>query len=303
MRGTMNTFKTLLQREWLQHRFGWGLLALLPTAVVLLTMSFGQLQIEEPPDDPRVQAAMTMVAAFAGMGVQLLIVGLTSLIIVNGLARRDHADRSVEFWLSMPVAHAPSFAVPLLTHLVFAPMAALVVGLLGGLAVSLVVIGRIADTASWFALPWGLLLPAALALLARLALGLVLAVVWLSPLILAGVLLTAWLRRWGIVILAVGVGLGSALMDRLFGQPWPWLLLAGLTERAGRSLANAVGGEMSVDSAAELDAAIGTVPAWAANDAMAALSLLASPWLAGALAFSALCFWGLVHWRRGGAGV
>lgn len=299
----MNTFKTLLQREWLQHRFGWGLLALLPAAVVLLTMSFGQIQIEEPPDDPRVQAAVAMVATLAGMAVQLLIVGLTSLIIVTGLARRDHADRSVEFWLSMPTGHAPSFAVPLLTHLVLAPLAALAVGLLAGLATSLVVIGRIADTASWFALPWGLLLPAALALLARLALGVVLAVVWLSPLILAGVLLTAWLRRWGLVVLAVGVGVGSGLMDRLFGQPLPWLLLTGLTERAGRSLLNAGGQGMSVESAAELDAAIGTVPAWAATDAAAALGLLASPWLAGALAVSALCFWGLVRWRRNGAGV
>lgn len=298
----MNTLKTLLQREWLQHRFGWMLLALLPTGLGLLAMSFGQVQIDEPPDDPRAQAAVAMVAPMAAMGVHLLIVGVTSLIIVAGLARRDHADRSVEFWLSMPTAHAPSFAVPLLTHLVLVPLAALAVGLLSGLAVSLVLVARFVGVADWFALPWGLLLPAALALLARLALGVVLAVVWLSPLILAGVLLTAWLRRWGLVILAVGIGVGSGLMDRLFGQPLPWLLLTGLTERAGRSLINAGGQGMTVDNVEQLDAAIGLVPAWAAADAAAALAMLASPWLAGALVVSALCFWGLVRWRRAGAG-
>jgi ABC-2 type transport system permease protein len=298
----MNPLKTLLRREWLQHRFAWALLALLPIGLSLLTLSFGQIHLEEAPEDPRVHAALAAASTVGGMAVLLLILGLTSLIVVTGLARRDHADRSVEFWLSMPTAHAPSFAVPLLTHLVLVPLAALVVGLLGGLAVSFVLVGRVAGVGAWFALPWGLLLPAALAVLARLALGVLLAVVWLSPIILAGVLLTAWFRRWGLVILAVGVGLGSGLMDRLLGQPLPWLLLSGLAERAGRSLVNAGAHHLTADSATEVEQAVGLVPSWAAADAAAALSLLASPWLAGALAVSALCFWGLLRWRRAGAG-
>lgn len=298
----MNPLKTLLQREWLQHRFAWALLALLPIGLALLTLGVGQIRLEEAPDDPRVQAALAAASTVGGMAVLPLILGLTSLIVVTGLARRDHADRSVEFWLSMPTAHAPSFAVPLLTHLVLVPLAALVVGLLGGLAASFVLVGRVAGVDAWFALPWGLLLPAALAVLARLALGVLLAVVWLSPIILAGVLLTAWFRRWGLVILAVGVGLGSGLMDRLLGQPLPWLLLSGLAERAGRSLVNAGAHHLTADSVNEVEQAIGLVPRWAAADAAAALSLLASPWLAGALGVSALCFWGLLRWRRGGAG-
>lgn len=300
----MNTLTPLLQREWLQHRFAWALLALVPTALALLLFSFGQVELAEGerPDDPRVQAALAMAAAAGGMGVHLLIAVITSAIIVTGLARRDHGDRSVEFWLSLPTAHAPTFAVPLVTHLILVPLAALLIGLVGGLAISVVVVGRIASVDSWAALPWPALLAAATAVLGRLALGVVLATVWLSPLILAVVLLTAWFRRWGLVILAVGVGVGSGVMDKVFGHPFLWDLLSGLAERAGRAFFNAGAQNLTVETAEDLQAVLALVPAWAAADATAALAMLASPWLAGALAVAAGCFWGLTQWRRSGAG-
>lgn len=301
----MNTLTPLLQREWLQHRFAWALLALLPTALALLLFSFGQVNLGEgeAPDDPRVQAAAALAATLAGMGLHLVIALITSAIILTGLARRDHGDRSVEFWLSLPTAHAPTFAVPLLTHALLVPLAALAIGLVGGLAISFVLVGRIASIGAWAALPWPSLLAAALAVLGRLALGTVLAMVWLSPLILAVVLMTAWFRRWGLVILAVGVGLGSGVMDRFLGQPLPWQLLSGLAERAGRSFFNSGAQGLTIDSAEQLDGLIGHVPAWAAADAASALGMLASPWLVGTLAVSAACFWGLLRWRRAGAGV
>jgi ABC-2 type transport system permease protein len=301
----MNPLPTLIRREWLQHRFGWTLMAGLPLGLGLLLVAFGQVQVDSEEIEQAGAALPTMLALASIAASALLLFGiawLTSVILVTGLSRRDHADRSVEFWLSLPVGHVPSLAVPLGVHLILVPAAALLAGLLGGLAVSFVLVGRVAGVGAWFALPWGLLLPAALAVLARLALGVLLAVVWLSPIILAGVLLTAWFRRWGLVILAVGVGLGSGLMDRLLGQPLPWLLLSGLAERAGRSLVNAGAHHLTADSATEVEQAVGLVPSWAAADAAAALSLLASPWLAGALAVSALCFWGLLRWRRAGAG-
>jgi hypothetical protein len=40
------------------------------------------------------------------------VVGVTSLIITFGLARRDHADRSIEFWLSLPVGHTRAWPPP-----------------------------------------------------------------------------------------------------------------------------------------------------------------------------------------------
>ncbi len=300
----MNILTPLLQREWLQHRFAWALLAVVPTALALLLFSVGQVGLAEGerPDDPRVQAALAMAATAGSMGVHLLIALITSAIIVTGLARRDHGDRSVEFWLSLPTAHAPTFAVPLVTHLILVPLAALAIGLLGGLAISFVVVGRIASVDSWAALPWTALLAAATAVLGRLALGVVLAIVWLSPLILGVVLMTAWFRRWGLVILAVGVGVGSGVMDKVFGQPFLWHLLSGLAERAGRAFFNAGAQNLTVETAEDLGAVLALVPAWAAADAATALSMLASPWLAGALAVAATCFWGLTQWRRAGAG-
>jgi hypothetical protein len=300
----MNTLTPLLQREWLQHRFAWALLALLPTALALLLFSFGQVNLAEgePPDDRRVQAAAALAATVAGMALHLVIALITSAIILTGLARRDHGDRSVEFWLSLPTAHAPTFAVPLLTHAVLVPLAALAIGLVGGLAISFVLVGRIASVGAWAALPWPTLLAAALAVLGRLALGTVLAMVWLSPLILAVLLMTAWFRRWGLVILAVGVGLGSGVMDRFLGKPLPWQLLSGLAERAGRSFFDGGAQGLTIESTEQLDGLIGQVPAWVAADAGSALGMLASPWLLGTQAASAACIWGLVRWRRSGAG-
>jgi hypothetical protein len=55
-----------------------------------------------------------------------VILWVSSLIIVSGLARRDHGDRSNEFfWMSLPVGHGTSLAVPLAVHLLLVPAAVL----------------------------------------------------------------------------------------------------------------------------------------------------------------------------------
>lgn len=298
----MKHFFPLVQREWLQHRFGWALMALVPTTLALLLVSFGELQFD--PDDhvERLPAVLALAALAGGIGLHLAIFGLTALIIVSGIARRDHADRSIEFWLSLPTGHAESLSVPLIVHLLLAPLAALGAGLLGGMLVSLVLVGRVAGFGEWFALPWPGLIIGALAIMGRLAVGLVLALVWLSPLILAVVLLTAWFRRWGLVILAVGVGLGSVVLERFFGQPILSQLLGELIANAARSLANAGGGGFVVDRVEDLQGALGQIPRWALSDTGAALRLLVSPLLVGGLLVAGGCFAGLVQWRQRGAG-
>ena len=42
----------------------------------------------------------------------LSVMSLASAVILAGVARRDHADRSIEFWLSLPVGHGASLAAP-----------------------------------------------------------------------------------------------------------------------------------------------------------------------------------------------
>jgi hypothetical protein len=298
-----NPTLALVQREWLQHRFGWTLMLLVPAGLALLGFSFGQLQFDPNELNERLPVAVALASIGGAIGLHLVIWWLTSMIIVTGLARRDHGDRSIEFWLSLPVGHVRSLAVPLGVHLLLAPAVAMLAGLLAGLAVSLVVVSRVAGFEAWLALPWSQLLPAGLAIVARLTLGLVLATVWLSPLILVSVLLTAWFRRWGLVILAVGVGLGSLALDRLFGQPVLADLVGAWLANAGRSVANSGPSQLVVDNISDVQGALVHVPAWAWHDGLTAIGLLASPLALGGVALAAACFAMLVRWRRNGAGV
>jgi hypothetical protein len=298
----MNPIATLMRREWLQHRFGWSLLLLLPTAIALLLFSFGQLQFEAAEMNERLPVALALAALAGGVALHFVMLWLTSLIIVSGIARRDHADRSIEFWLSLPTGHAPSLAVPLLVHLLLVPAAALLAGLLSGALVSLVLVTRVSGLGTWFALPWLGLGAAGLAIVARLAVGLVLATLWLSPLILLGVLLTAWFRRWGIVILAVGIGLGSVVLERVFGQPVLTDVLGTLFRNAAFSLKGPDSGSLVIDNVSDIESVLAVVPGWAVEDAGQSLALLPSPLLLGALLVAAACFALLVQWRQRGAG-
>jgi ABC-2 type transport system permease protein len=298
----MNPTLALLRREWMQHRFAWLLMATIPTALMLLLVSFGQIELGDASMlESRKAAVLSMAGLMVPSALHLTIFWVTALIIMTGLARRDHADRSVEFWLSLPIGHAQSLAIPLLVHLLLAPLAALLAGLLSGLVVALALALRFGGSESLGALPWPALLTGALALAGRLALGTVLATLWLLPLILGVIALGAWFGKWGLVIGAVGLGLGSAVMDKLFGQPWLWDAFAGLVQRASRSIINAGGGSMREDEPETVENVLRLLPHWLAGDALQALGLLASPWLVAALALSAGLFAVLVHWRRQGA--
>jgi hypothetical protein len=64
-----------------------------------------------------------------------------------------------------------------------------------------------------------MLLAHGLALLARTALGLVLATLWLSPLILLTMVASAWLKRWGLPALVAALALLAGVLDKLLRQP------------------------------------------------------------------------------------
>lgn len=298
----------LLRREWMQHRFAWAVMAVLPALLACGLLAFGQIAISgRDPAEPHA-VALTMAALAGGMGLYLVMMWITSIIIVTGLARRDHADRSIEFWLSLPTGHGASLGVPLVVHLLLAPIAALFIGLLGGLVASALLVTRVEGFSAWLAVPWPAVALAILSVAVRLAFGLVLGTLWIAPLILATVLLTAWFRRWGLVILAVGLGLGSQVLRRLLGQPVVSELLETITTNAGLSVAGASRTSMVFGMNGEGDAGqallqgLATAPHWALNDASAALQLAFSPVFAGGLLFAAACFAGLVQWRRSGAG-
>jgi ABC-2 type transport system permease protein len=300
----MNLMLPLMRREWLQHRFGWSLLALVPLALALLLLSFGQIEIGDDHAEMRQQLLPLMLAFAAIAGSTLIIfatLAITSLIIVSGLPRRDHGDRSIEFWLSLPIGHAQSLAVPLFVHLVLVPAAALLIGLAGGYILSLVLVTRVVGIGEWFALPWVAIVSATVALVLRLLAGLPLALLWLSPLIMLVVLSTALFRRWGIPILAVGLGLGSFVLERLFGQPMLAAAMGRMAQNGAQALLAANGKGFVIERGEDAAAMLGLLPAWALNDLGAAVAALASPWMVGGLAFAGACFAALVYWRQQGA--
>ncbi len=301
----MNNLIPLMRREWLQHRFVWTMLLLVPLGLAVLLLSFGQVDmgdamVERPPEDvAAVMGGMTIVITAA---ILFLLVWITSVFVTSGLARRDHGDRSVEFWLSLPTGHAESFAAPLFVHLLLAPAAALLVGLAGGYAMSLLVVSRFLSFSEWLSLPWGHILAATVALTGRVLAGLPLATLWLSPLILLSVLANALFKRWGLPVLVVGLGLGGAVLKYVFGQPPLSQALARIGNEAATALLGASQQAPTGDRPSAVDV-LGALPGWAAHDLGAALSAAASPAMLGAVAAAAALFAALVYWRRQGAGI
>lgn len=302
----MKNLIPLMQREWLQHRFAWALLMLVPFALAVMLLSFGQIEMSTDfaaRSGADLAAMLGMLSVTLSMGVIFLLVWAASLFITSSLARRDHADRSVEFWLSLPTGHAESLAAPLLVHLVLVPAVALVVGMVGGYAISLLVVSRYVGLGEWLALPWGDVLAATLAIAGRVIAGLPLATLWLSPLILLAVLCNALFKRWGLPVLVVGLGLSSVVLEFVFGQPMLGQALSRLARAGGLSLAGAGGRGVSVSDQTEIAQALQALPAWAAQDLWAAVQQTASPAFLAALVVAAGLFAALVWWRQRGAGL
>jgi hypothetical protein len=301
----MNKLVPLMRREWLQHRFAWALLVLVPLALAILPLTFGSMEIDglaaarSPADVALLVGTMTLVITTS---VLFLLLWVSSLFIAVATPRRDHGDRSIEFWMSLPTSHAESLAAPLLVHLLLVPAAALLAGLASGLLVSVVTVGRLAGFAEWFSLPWGSLALGMMALVARVMAGLPLATLWLLPLLLAAMLANAYFKRWGLPVLAVGLSLASFVLKMVFGQPFLAQTLSALVRHAGLSLSGASGEGMNISADNPPSEALASLPGWALHDLGAALQAAASPLFLGALVVSAALFYGLVVWRQRGAG-
>jgi ABC-2 type transport system permease protein len=284
----MQTFKTLLKREWMQHRFGWLLLGGIPFAIMVPLMSFGTIQFGDGSPPP--PGMVTLIVAMGYIFFLLVLAGGAVAIQAPGLARRDWQDRSVEFWLSLPVGHTQAVGATVLMHLVAMPLLLLGLAAAGSPIAGLIAEARVNGIGSLAQVPWGTVVTVFVAGIARLALGLVLAALWLSPLLLGAMAASAWLKRWGVPALAAVLGLGGLILAKGYDQPIVLDVIGAIIRNAGRAVAPMIFDDKAAPALASLPGMLG-------RDALGALGDLGQPLFAGGVVVAVACF-ALLVWRR-----
>lgn len=282
----MQVFKTLLLREWMQHRIGWLVLAALPLALVLLlVLPFGEVKLGNTPS--HLVSVMTLGIFSIGAGAQAWLV---MALQAPGLARRDAQDRSIEFWRSLPAGDATAISATLVAHHLLVPLAVTCVSGVAGLlaAVLLVVRGY-----GWQALDLNYLLVMFAAGLPRAVLGGVLASLWASALLLPLMAASAWLKRWGVPVLVGAVGAAGVWLDKVYHQTW---LLDGVRELFFNFAAALVPLAQGFEDRPGTEA----VPTWFWVDAQHRLADLGTPLFAVALLLAAAGFYLLLLKRQRG---
>ena len=213
----MNTFsmtrlRTLMLREWMQHRRAWFAVMLALPLIVALLLPFGSVQVDSSATPPLLAGAVMLASAAVTCGLSWSVM----LLQLPGLARRDQQDRSIEFWLSLPASHTESVAATLLMHVLALPLLALGVGAVLGLPFGAGFVAKVFGAGSLSHVPWLSLMLADLAVLLRAALGLLLVSLWLAPLYLSAMAASAWLGRWGAPALVGVVLIGGSVLRKLY---------------------------------------------------------------------------------------
>lgn len=299
----MNVFQTLLLREWMQHRKGWLALGLIPVVLMTLATVFGTVDADVGKPDEMSGAGLLMLVSFGTAMILLVLATAATGFQASGLARRDQQDRSIEFWLSLPVSQTQTLAAMLLMHVWVFPMLVVGIGLVGGLLISPVAIIKGLGFASLAQMPWTALLLVVLAGALRIFGGLVLAGIWALPFVLLMMAASTWLKRWGVPVLIAVVGAGGALLKNVYGQPWLLDSVQALAERFGASLFPGVAGDTGIqldDKVVVMSGHLDGVIPWLMADLQQRVADLASPWLLLALALSAAGAWAVLVRRQQG---
>ncbi len=296
--------KTLLLREWMQHRFGWTMMLLIPFAIAVLTIPVANYSVDSPGEGPPPEAVpliVTLASVLGTAAVMAVVAVIASLIFAITSPRRDHGDRSIEFWLSMPIPHSASLGVPLAVHLLLVPAIALLIGFGLGHIIGFVVALRLGVLGDLPNLPWGSLYVAMLAVAVRMAAGLALAALWLAPLLMLMVLAYALLRLWGHIALAAATAV-LATLESSFGVR----TLGRWIESIFQGVASAFphgNPEGMAFTAKTLPDDMARMPMVLIGDFLSSLAALASPTFIGGAALATALFMALVVWRQRGAGM
>ncbi len=275
---------TLLLREWMQHKRGWLIAALLPGLLFMAMLPIGDVQGMPQGQPELLTLATLLLAGIVTWGICLLV----AVFQLPGLARRDVQDRSIEFWLSLPGGHGESLLATLLAHGWLAPLAGLAVGTLLGFPIVVLLVGL---KVSWGALgdvAWSQVLAVLPPLWLRAALGTLLTLVWMAPLVLVLMAASAWLKRIGVPLVLGGGGVAMLIMNKVYGIEWPSEQMAAWTAQLNKSMVTEPNG---------LSGAMGGYASpwvWAGQDALAGLSSLVSLQALGWAAIAGVAFWLLV---------
>lgn len=305
----MTQFKTLLQREWMQHQRGWLLMMLVPPLVMLLGLLFSDvrslaepLTVDGPHGEERAISGPMVMMAISMVATTSLMLSITWLAVgfmAPGQARRDHQDRSIEFWLSLPVSNSASIGASVLMQFFFVPLLALGLAGLCSVVIGSLAVLRVDGVSGLLDVSWGVYLSSSLALILRLSLGAVLFALWVMPLLMLAMVASAWLKRWGVPVLISVLVAGSVLLKKLYGMTWHTDLFERMAVMAGRAWIHLdVESGPQPQNAADVTRMLGEVPGLLWLDAMSALRDCAQPLFLGTLMFSAACF-ALLVWRRG----
>ncbi len=203
---------TLLLREWMQHKRGWLITAFAPPLLFLAMLPFGQ--VNGLPDDALVTGLIIVMATTLAL---LAIAAVSAAFQLPGLARRDVQDRSIEFWLSLPSGHTESLMATLLAHVLLAPLAAVALGFGMGYVIAAAVALKSAGFAGLAAIPWGHVVALALPGTVRIVIGVVLALVWLAPLVVLIMATAAWLKRWAMAAITAALVITCAILPKAYG--------------------------------------------------------------------------------------
>jgi hypothetical protein len=297
----MNEFRTLLLREWMQHRKGWFTLGGVPLALTLIATIFGSVQTGIEVITPDKAGGLLLAVVFITAGVILALAYTFLSFQAGSLARRDQQDRSIEFWLSLPVPQSLFLAAMVLMHLFVMPLMVLAIGLAGGLALAPMFVVKGLGSQALSIIDWG----SVRSLLAlgtfRLAVGVVLAGVWALPFFLLMMAASAWIKRWGGGAVLGGIIILGAVLEKFYDLPQLAMALRALSTRALAALIPLSGnGRHNLESGQITDANAQTIAQWIWSDLHSIVADLASPWLLLALAVSLACAAAVVVRRNRG---
>jgi hypothetical protein len=294
-----NKFSTLLLREWMQHKRGWIATILLPPALFLVILPFGQMHFDggAPTDHPLLAG---LAAVMMTSWVLFFISAISVALQLTSLARRDVQDRSIEFWLSLPASHVQSLSATLLAHTLLVPLVALVAGFGLGFVVAPAMALKVAGPSGLTLIPWGQVAALGLPLLLRWVFGVLLAALWVAPLVMIVMATSAWLKRWSIPALVGALIFSIGILPKAYGitalRNWLVVQVHGAVDAL---TFNPESVKPLLEPLAQgHDVAVGT---WVLQDALQEVQHLASPNLLIGLALAAAGF-ALLVLRRSRAG-